>query len=181
MKARYLVRSLHFDYFEFIATVGNSGGLRLAWKCNLNVKVIGESFDGPWMVIGDFNSVLTSEDKVGGQPVASSSNRGLSRVINHNGLMGFEGFAFTWNNRRGGMANIQERLDRGFVNDAWRIRFPNATITHLPRIQSNHKPLLLQLKPIRDNLPKPFRFESVYRSSRYLAHHLRGVKQETSL
>lgn len=35
------------------------------------------------------------------------------------GLMdlGFEGHPFTWNNKRGGLENIQERLDRGIANE----------------------------------------------------------------
>lgn len=66
------------------------------------------------MVIGDFNIVLNGVDKIGGQVVARSSNGGLRRVINNYGLIdvGFVGHAFTWSNRRGGLANIQEQLDR---------------------------------------------------------------------
>lgn len=119
------------------------------------------SFTGAWMVIGDFNVVPTSEDKIGGQVVAESSKGGLRRVINNNGLIdvGFEGFAFTWNNRLGGLANIQERLDRGFSNETWKLMFPHALITHLSALQSDHKPLHLQLNPPTDNLLELFKFE----------------------
>lgn len=88
------------------------------------------------MIIGDFNVVLTSADKMGGQAVAGSSSGGLRRIIDENGLidMGFDGYAFTWNNKRSGVANIQERLDRGFGNVEWRLMFSNATITHMPAI-----------------------------------------------
>lgn len=203
-----LVRKLCFDDFEFVPSVGKSGGLLLAWKTNFNIKIvvaslyfvnyhvfdgvvplpwqftlvygpptysmrrafwdsldeIGSSFNGPWMMIGDFNVVLHSADKIGGQPVASSNNGGLHIVINNNGLidMGYEGYAFTWNNKRSGLANIQERLDRGFANSDWRVQFLNATITHLPIIQSDHKPLLVALNPPTDNLLKPFKFETMW-------------------
>lgn len=116
------------------------------------------------MVIGDFNIVLNGVDKIGGQVVARSSNGGLRRVINNYGLIdvGFVGHAFTWSNRRGGLANIQEQLDRGFANADWRTAFPEATITHLPAIESDHRLLLLQMNPSTNDLPKPFKFESMW-------------------
>lgn len=112
------------------------------------------------MIIGDFNVVLTKEDKIGGQLVASPSNGDLRKIINEYGLIdvGFEGFQFTWNNKRGGLANIQERFDKGFANVEWKLLFLNTSISHLVALDSHHKSLLLQLKPSQDNLPKPFKF-----------------------
>lgn len=71
---------------------------------------IGHSVQGPWCLLGDFNCVLETHDKQGGRPVASSSSNGLRRVVDTFGLIniGFHGKKFTWNNRRGGLANIQE-------------------------------------------------------------------------
>lgn len=104
---------------------------------------------GPWLAIGDFNSVLSSVDKLGGKVVASSRNGGLRRIMEDHGLIDlrFEGHAYTWNNKRRGLANIQERLDRGIAKEEWRIRFPEAKISHLVALNSNHKPLLLQTNP----------------------------------
>lgn len=125
---------------------------------------IGNQFAGPWCLIGEFNAVLSSTNKLGGNAVASSSRGGFRRLINENGLidLGFEGHAFTWNNRRGGLANIQERLDRGFANDLWKLKFPNTSIIHLTALCSDHRPLLFKLHASRDNLPRPFKFESMW-------------------
>lgn len=38
----------------------------------------------------------------------------------------------------------------------------NATVTHLTAIQSNHRPILLHLDPPIGNMPKPFKFESMW-------------------
>lgn len=125
---------------------------------------IDQSFKGPWLIIGDFNEVLNGVDKQGGMPVAGPSRAGLRKLITVHELIdtGFIGCLYTWNNKRSGMANIQERLDRGFSNDEWQILFPEATITHLPAFQSDHKTLQLQLHPTTNHLPKPFRFESMW-------------------
>lgn len=58
--------------------------------------------------------------------------------------LGFEGPAYTWCNKRGGVARIQERLDRAMANSEWRQQFPEATVSHLPRTYLDHCPLLIQ-------------------------------------
>lgn len=57
---------------------------------------------------------------------------------------------------------MQDRLDRGFANPSWRLKYPNATITHLHSIRSDHRPLLFQLKFAQITPSKPFRFESMW-------------------
>lgn len=68
----------------------------------------------------------------------------------------------TWNNKRGRMANIKERLDQGIANAEWKFLFSEAVITHLPALNSDHKPILLQTNPPTVSAPKPFKFESMW-------------------
>lgn len=69
--------------------------------------------------------------------------------MNDHGLidLGFKGHPFTWNNKRGGLANIQERLDKGLANERWSLMFPEVNVTYLVALQSDHKLLLLQMEP----------------------------------
>lgn len=76
--------------------------------------------------------------------------------------LGFRGHEFTWNNKRGRNANIQERLDMGIVNVAWRVLFPKATVAHLPAIDSYHNPTLLNINPNSSRSPHLFSFESMW-------------------
>jgi hypothetical protein len=39
---------------------------------------------------------------------------------------------------------VHRRLDRGFCNHDWRIKFFEATVEHLVRRHSDHNPLLLR-------------------------------------
>lgn len=125
---------------------------------------MGQSHIGPWLLIGDFNTVLSCTDKLGGKLVASSRNGGLRRIMDDHDLidLGFIGHAITWNNKRGGMANIQERLDRGIANVEWKFLFPEAIIIHLPTFNSDHRPILLQTNPQMHHSPKNFKFESMW-------------------
>lgn len=129
-----------------------------------NLQVIGNSFAGPWMLMGDFNAILSQQDKRGGRPFASSSTDPFFSFVHSFGLvdLGYEGNPFTWNNKRAGAANIKERLDRSFANQCWVHLFPNAQVTHLPATVSDHNPVILSTKGNYDHLPKPFKFEAFW-------------------
>lgn len=77
-------------------------------------------------------------------------------------VLGFNGPKFTWTNKRKSKP-IFERLDRGWANSEWIQLFPSANLWHLPRITSDHCPILLKFQ----NDPfvqgdKPFRFEPMW-------------------
>lgn len=61
--------------------------------------------------------------------------------------IGYVGYPFTWNNKRGGRANIRMRLDRALVNPRWRIECPNGILLHLLPGGSDHCPVLLRYGP----------------------------------
>ncbi|XP_059446389.1 uncharacterized protein LOC132177930 [Corylus avellana] len=125
---------------------------------------LGNSFGGPWLLKGDFNSVLSPAEKSGGCNFGSSSQGEFVDFVQYNALvdLGFFGNKFTWSNHRSGKANIQERLDRGLANQQWVHLFPNAVINHLPASQSDHCPILLSTEGSYQNIPKPFRFEAFW-------------------
>lgn len=129
-----------------------------------HLQEIERSWHGPWLLIGDFNALLEQKDKLGGRPFAQSSNGGFKKLIDDSGLidLGYKGAPFTWNNKRAGHSNIQERLDRGLINGDWRAAFPNAFLTHLTALQSDHRPLLLNFNPYNSHIPRPFRFETMW-------------------
>lgn len=79
---------------------------------DLNIRI-----HSPWMLIGDFNAILSPDEKIGGNPSSSSSND-FSSEINNLGLIDpvFVGYPFTCSNKRTGTKNIQERIDRGVGN-----------------------------------------------------------------
>lgn len=116
------------------------------------------------MIIGDFNCVLEQVDKKGGKVVSSSSSGGFRGMVDSNGLidMGFSGYAFTWNNKRVGQCNIQDRLDRCFANGDWRYMYPTACVSHFTALHSDHRPILINTSPPSSSHPRPFRFEEMW-------------------
>ncbi|KAL4394796.1 hypothetical protein AHAS_Ahas02G0187800 [Arachis hypogaea] len=76
--------------------------------------------------------------------------------------LGSVGSKFTWKGgQRSGLERVFKRLDRGLANAEWRRDFSDARIDLLPRVNSDHYPLLANLRPGRvDTGEKPFRFET---------------------
>jgi hypothetical protein len=76
--------------------------------------------------------------------------------------LGFIGYEFTWCNKRGGLANIRERLDRAICNGDWRLIFPKAGVIHLPLLQSDHNPIMVVANLEVGRKARPFRFEAAW-------------------
>ncbi|KAK0608600.1 hypothetical protein LWI29_033148 [Acer saccharum] len=121
-------------------------------------------FKGPWVVMGDFNEIVSSEKKRGGRNCFSKI--GFSDWISDNELidMGFIGQKFTWMIKRGICEEIWERLDRALCSMEWRSLFTKGFIRHLPRNSSDHCPIMLNLHSshVPRNPLKPFRFEVMW-------------------
>lgn len=60
------------------------------------------------------------------------------------------------------MCKHQRKLDRGLVNQQWRIQYPDASVLHAPTIASDHLPLILNTEGNGLFLPRPFRFEAMW-------------------
>ena len=132
-----------------------------------NLGAVLESMEGLWICMGDFNMVVEEAEKEGGRPGSGSTPNFLKDLMFDLGIvdLGFCGNKFTWANKRWGKNSIRERLDKGFSNVSWRLKFPKATIFHLgaiKSIKSYHCPMLLDTNPSDGFTPRPFRFEATW-------------------
>lgn len=123
--------------------------------------------DLPWTIVGDFNDVINGTEKLGGNPVS------LQRITTYRNCMnfcnmidlGFSSATYMWTKRRDVNVLIQQRIDRCWANSAWTLLFPEANVTHLPRVSSDHCPFLLRLfKNCQRRLERLFRIEKMWLS-----------------
>ena len=106
--------------------------------------------------------------------------------------LGFNGSIFTWKNGQEGGRHVQERLDRFVANNDWKSMFDHAKVSHLGFWGSDHRALLLTLKPKLDWSHRcskrkiEFRFEPWWMkeaecieaiSSAWQSHHFDGTIQ----
>ena len=116
------------------------------FKSWLLLSHISSFVDGSWMCIGDFNEMLCSSEKLSSRPTSARQLDAFRDALERCQLvdLGFIGYPYTWNNRRPGEANTKERLDRAVANEAWRLKFPATTVTHIISHALDHLPLILQ-------------------------------------
>ena len=76
--------------------------------------------------------------------------------------LGFSGNKFTWAKGNWGSAPIKRRLNRGVASISWRLAYPNAAISHIGAIKSDHSPILLDTNPKDSFTHRPFRFEAAW-------------------
>lgn len=123
--------------------------------------------DGPWCCIEDFNAILHSSEKQSRFPPHFKQMDDFHGLLDACNLadLGFIGYPFTWNNKRLGLDNTQERLDRVVVNTGWREKFQDSSVTHLFSHASDHKPILLHAwyaQRYRGRSTRAFRFEEAW-------------------
>ena len=101
---------------------------------------ISSTIRGPWIVAGDFNAMLNKDEKIGGAKNKLTGFKKFYSWMRDCSMidMGFLGSQFTW--KRG---TIQERLDRFVCNRDWKSNVQKDQVLHLPRIRSDHCPLML--------------------------------------
>lgn len=99
-----------------------------------------------WLLFGDFNMVLNSSEKEGGNSIDLNITSLFQNTINNWNLidLGYYGQKYTWSNKKTTNSHIKERLDRFFVSSGWINKFPFYKNTHLTRFKSDHNPLLLE-------------------------------------
>ncbi|XP_075647222.1 uncharacterized protein LOC142618104 [Castanea sativa] len=132
---------------------------KLLWG---NLSNVASLHSLPWLMLGDFNEVLSINDKSGGNLVNMNRALRFKDCLDFCGMidLGFHGARLTWVNKNEVGHFIQERLDRAFANSAWSNLYPEAIVKHLPKIHSNHCPILLSLEKAPGiYLPRPFRFQ----------------------
>lgn len=96
--------------------------------------------DLPWLVIGDFNETLWDFENLLVTPRPEPQMVAFKDTLEVCGLvdLGFSGFPFTYDNMRGGQANVKVLLDRTVTSNTRRNMFSSLELVHLIYPCSNH-------------------------------------------
>ncbi|KAL1565667.1 hypothetical protein AAHA92_01366 [Salvia divinorum] len=144
-------------YLSIVYAKCTRGGRYSLWTKLRDISLLTDGL--PWLVGGDFNTFLTEEERQGGTAERHGEMMDFADAIADCQLFdpGFDGPSFTWS-RNG----LWERLDRVLLGEHWTTVFAATRVTHLPRISSDHAPLLVRCKASLQ-VPRPsFRFQNMW-------------------
>ncbi|XP_026410471.1 uncharacterized protein LOC113305668 [Papaver somniferum] len=94
---------------------------RELWKNLCDISLL----DKPWLILGDFNTVLSMDEKKGGRNHVSSDVKDFQDCVDYYGLLQApkSGLDFSWCNGRVGKKRILCNLDRALYNLKWLDKF----------------------------------------------------------
>ncbi|XP_031120944.1 uncharacterized protein LOC116024184 [Ipomoea triloba] len=149
----------------FYAVVYGSPTHHLRRRLWAELTTVKHSLHGPLLIAGDFNSVITREDTDNYTTFSSQRSSDFAEWIHSEDLvdMGYNGPKFTWVKTFSSGVAKSARLDRAFCNVQWLQLFPEASVSHLPRVASDHAPMLIRVAPRTPIVrPFPFRFQAAW-------------------
>ena len=129
----------------------------------LLLVIYGSLTDLSRIAVGDFNSVLTVEEVSNKGKLDIRRCSGFIEWMEEHQLLdlGFSGPNFTWSRGSTPKSFKGARLDRAVCSVDWRIRFEDACVQHLPKVHSDHVPLLITLTGHNNAAPSHlFRFQA---------------------
>ncbi|KAL9687653.1 hypothetical protein QQ045_032060 [Rhodiola kirilowii] len=119
----------------------------------------------PWVVIGDFNEVVSSDEVWGGVGRPNWQMHKFRLALEDCNLsdLGFQGYQYTFSNRRRGSCEMRARLDRAVGNNLWIQQHPNSQVHHISSHASDHSIILLDSAGCtHGRRNRLFRFEAMW-------------------
>ncbi|KAL0294820.1 UNVERIFIED_CONTAM: putative mitochondrial protein [Sesamum angustifolium] len=114
--------------------------------CGRSLLLANSISDEPWIVGGDFNTVLDMSEVCGSSADIHLAMTEFRDCLLDTGLIHLpvQGERFSWHNCSEGDRSLWKRLDRLLVNDAWLSQWPNSHYHCLNARTSDHSPLVIR-------------------------------------
>lgn len=118
------------------------------------------TYDLPWLIFGDFNSVRLREEKANGRQLHTNVLSSFNTLIAEANL--FEpptvgNVYFTWHNEQRKEKRIACKLDRALINETFLEKFPQTHVRTEAPGKSDHAPLVVSVME-KKMKRRPFRF-----------------------
>lgn len=110
------------------------------------INTIANTIYGPWIIMGDFNYILTFKEKLGGNPTPTARMADFRDCVTNAGLIELSHYGqnYTLPNLQSNNL-IRSKIDRMLHNHLWLQAFPTSYYRIAPPLSSDHNPLILFL------------------------------------
>ncbi|KAI9119115.1 hypothetical protein K1719_009790 [Acacia pycnantha] len=129
------------------------------------LKNLASEMPVPWLLAGDFNDIKTPLEQRGGG-VNETRCRNFNTWIQDCNLIDFgsNGPFYTWRGPKwDGLERVHKRLDKCFCNVQWQEKFTNVELRVIPRVSSDHHPLLMCVNAMeRKNGGRQFKCQAIW-------------------
>ena len=115
----------------------------------------------PWLIMGDFNEIISNGEKRGGRPRTEASFQDFRRMIRSCNFSDLKstGDRFSWAGKRGNH-HVTCCLDRTMANSEWHTLFPESETEFLEFGESDHRPLVTQILAQKEERRGFFNYDS---------------------
>ncbi|XP_070016007.1 uncharacterized protein LOC142174901 [Nicotiana tabacum] len=129
-----------------------------------NLNDISTQVAKPWIIGGDLNAMLCTQDRMYDNLVAMSEMVDFSDCIHNLFLneLSWKGEYYTRSNKQQADDRILSRIDRVFGNDLWMTNWGHVCTEYDVPLISDHSLMLLNIKTMRSTIKPPFRFFNVW-------------------
>ncbi|XP_033513491.1 uncharacterized protein [Nicotiana tomentosiformis] len=141
---------------SFVYGYNIAGGGRGLWE---TLRHISTYTIEPWIILGDFNAILSTEDKVNGLPVHVNETIDFQTCVTDIvlGQVNRKGWQYSWCNKRDGDDWIYSHIDWVFGNDKWFQDYGNLEAVYYNPECSDHTPIVIRIVIPRQRLKRPIR------------------------
>lgn len=150
-------------YATFIYGDTDRGKRREMWAHLVEQATVREA---PWFLSGDFNDIISNEEKKGGPQRPERSFTDFRSFLSEGYLydLRHSGDPLSWRGIRNSQV-VRCRLDRALANSTWSELFPAARSEYLNFEGSDHKPIISIFEPNKRKRKGLFRFDKRLREN----------------
>ncbi|XP_048493649.1 uncharacterized protein LOC125494123 [Beta vulgaris subsp. vulgaris] len=140
------------------------------WKDLRLVNVVNKS----WIVVGDFNCVLSREERIG-NPVRENEMAPFRSCLAQCQLEDIKcsGCFYTWNNKNEGQDRVYSKQDRVLGNVMCNEEFQNSEAHFLPEGIFDHSPILIKAYNQMESGKRPFKYFHMWSTAEDFAMRVR--------
>ena len=115
----------------------------------------------PWIVMGDFNAMLSDSEMLGGVESRSPAVQEFRDCVNFIEVqdIAYTGIQYTWSGVPQGVG-VVKKLDRVMANLSFMQKFVGVKVNFLPRGVSDHSPAIVDLQMVKKRNKSSFKFNN---------------------